>query len=246
MNNESELARPGREARGVPSRGLAIAALAVGSAAFLIGWTPFFGLAAGATAIILGVVALHKKQPKALSITGIALGGVAALTSIALTVFALAVTDWDAVATGPRTEQTAAEPSPSAEPEPTPTPTQKTPEATSKPKPEKKEQELPKPEGKPKPSTPTPLPAAEATSGGMTSGMAEVACENTAREAFPYGVKVHWFTGTIAERLENDVWFIKAEITPKNEYGTKIEGVVMECTVTGSEEAPQILAFDVY
>lgn len=224
------------EATKLRPKGLAISAIIIGGIAFLIGWTPFFGLIAGATAVIFGIVALLKRQPKALGIIGIMLGGVAALTSIVLTVFVLASTDWNAVETAPKAEQTAAEPAPSAKPKTTPKPTQDVPKVTSKP--EKKQT--------PKPEPSTPPPSVETTSGGMTAGMAEVACENTAREVFPYGVEVRWFAGMIAERLENDAWFIKVEVTPTTEDGTKVDGMVMECTVTGSESAPQIVAFDAY
>jgi len=74
--------------------GLGIAALIVGIVAFLTGWAAVWGLLAGATAVVLGVVALKKsKANKGFGITGIILGGVAALTSVVFTIiwiFALA------------------------------------------------------------------------------------------------------------------------------------------------------------
>jgi len=62
--------------------GLALAALIVGIGAFLFGLIPVFGALVGAAAIVLGVLALRKKQPKVLAIIGIALGAIAAISSI--------------------------------------------------------------------------------------------------------------------------------------------------------------------
>lgn len=65
-----------------PPKGLAIAALAVGIFAFLSGWVPFWGLVIGLAAVILGAIALVKRQPKGLAATGLALGAVATIVSI--------------------------------------------------------------------------------------------------------------------------------------------------------------------
>lgn len=231
-------------------KGLAIAAVIVAGIAFIIGWMPFFGFVVGAVAVVLAVVALVKRQPKALAVTAMALGGVAALTSVIVTGVAVASIDWSKVEAAPKSVETQTAP-PKSEVKTTPKPTaEPTPKETQKPEktadPEKSPQppkETPKPTPKPKPK---PKPEKKATSGGLTAGMAEVACEHAAEQVFTYGVKVHWLTGSIAERLEKDAWFLKVEITPKNEYGTKINGVVMECTVTGSEAKPKILEFDAY
>jgi len=64
---------------------LALAALIVGIAAFLFGLIPVFGAIVGAAAVVLGVFALRKKQPKVLAIIGIVLGGVAVISSITTT-----------------------------------------------------------------------------------------------------------------------------------------------------------------
>lgn len=218
--------------------GLAITAISVGGVAFLIGWMPFFGLLAGLVAVVFGVVALVLKQPKALTIPAIALGGVAMVTSVTLTIFALSSTDFSSsrVESSPKpttTQEEEAEPSPEPEPEPAPEP---------KPAPTPRPTPTPSPQPEPEPVRPT----VKATSGGLTEGMAEIACENYAKQIFVYGVDFHWWGESIARTLENDAWFLKVGITPRNEYGTKINGAVMECTVTGSEAAPQILAFDAY
>ena len=64
---------------------LALSALIVGIAAFLFGLIPVFGALVGAAAVVLGVFALRKKQPKVLAIIGIALGGIAVISSITTT-----------------------------------------------------------------------------------------------------------------------------------------------------------------
>lgn len=112
--------------------GLAITAISVGGAAFLIGWMPFFGFIAGLTAVIFGIVALMQRQSKPLGITGIVLGGVAALTSLMITIVALASTDFDEIRSRP---QTSAAPEVTAEPEPTSEPTPTTPRPTQTPEP---------------------------------------------------------------------------------------------------------------
>lgn len=65
--------------------GLAIAALVVGIVAFLTGLVPVLGAIVGLAAIGLGIFALFKKQVKGLGITGIVLGAVAVISSIAMT-----------------------------------------------------------------------------------------------------------------------------------------------------------------
>lgn len=67
--------------------GLAIAALVVGIVAFLSGWAPVWGLLVGAAALVLGIVALNKKQSKVMSIFGIVLGSLAIISSILATLF---------------------------------------------------------------------------------------------------------------------------------------------------------------
>ncbi|MGN6407944.1 MAG: Ltp family lipoprotein, partial [Curtobacterium sp.] len=62
--------------------GLAIAALVVGIVAFVFGWVPVFGAILGVVAIVLGAIALRKRQSKGLAVTGLVLGAVAAITSI--------------------------------------------------------------------------------------------------------------------------------------------------------------------
>lgn len=70
-----------------PASGLAIASLVTGIFAFIFGWVPFLGFAAGATAIILGIIALKKHAAnKGLPIAGIITGALGAIWSIILSI----------------------------------------------------------------------------------------------------------------------------------------------------------------
>jgi len=97
---------------GKSTQGLAVAALVVGIASFLIGWLPFLGIIAGAAAAVLGVLALRRRQSKGFAVTGIVLGGVAGLTSIVTTLLVIV-----AAVVSPTPEQTNSVPS--AQPTPT-------------------------------------------------------------------------------------------------------------------------------
>jgi hypothetical protein len=69
------------------SSGIGIAALVVGIVAFVTGWVIVWGLLAGATAVVLGLIALKKsKANKGFGIAGIVLGAIAVLTSLVFTV----------------------------------------------------------------------------------------------------------------------------------------------------------------
>lgn len=65
--------------------GLALAALLVGIGAFLVGLIPVFGALVGIVAVVLGALALRKRQSKGMAVTGIVLGSIAALVTIAIT-----------------------------------------------------------------------------------------------------------------------------------------------------------------
>ena len=93
--------------------GLAIAALIVGIAAFVIGWIPVVGAVVGIGGIILSIIALQKPRGRALSVTGLILSSIAIIVNLILTV-ALVVTlvsagSWQSVDTacytfdGPKT-----------------------------------------------------------------------------------------------------------------------------------------------
>jgi hypothetical protein len=75
-------------ASGSHSNGLAVASLVTGIVAFVFGWVFFFGFLVGATAIVLGIIALKKSaNGKGMSIAGIVTGAVGALWSIVVTIF---------------------------------------------------------------------------------------------------------------------------------------------------------------
>jgi hypothetical protein len=65
--------------------GLALAALLVGIGALLFGFVPVFGALVGIAAVVLGTLALRKRQSKGMAITGLVLGAIAALVSIGMT-----------------------------------------------------------------------------------------------------------------------------------------------------------------
>jgi hypothetical protein len=72
-----------------PASGLAIASLVTGIVAFVFGWVFIFGFLVGATAIVLGIIAL-KKSPlgssKGMSIAGIITGAAGALWSVVISI----------------------------------------------------------------------------------------------------------------------------------------------------------------
>lgn len=67
-------------------KGLAVAALVAGIVAFLTGLLPVFGIIVGIAAVVLGILALRRRQPKALAVTGLALGAVGLVVSLLVTI----------------------------------------------------------------------------------------------------------------------------------------------------------------
>lgn len=78
---------PVQPAQPSEAKGLAIAALVVGIVAFLSGWAPIWGMIVGIVAVVLGIVALKKKQNKAMSIVGLVLGALGLISSLMFTLF---------------------------------------------------------------------------------------------------------------------------------------------------------------
>lgn len=66
-------------------KGLAISALIVGIVGFLMGLLPVVGAIIGVAAVVLGVIALVKAQPKGLAVTGLVLGACAIIASVGMT-----------------------------------------------------------------------------------------------------------------------------------------------------------------
>ena len=67
-----------------PTAGLSIASLVVGLIAFVTGLDPGWGILLGVIAVILGAIALAKKQSKGMAISGIVTGALGAIASAAL------------------------------------------------------------------------------------------------------------------------------------------------------------------
>lgn len=72
----------------VTPKGLAITALILGIAALIFAWVPFLGFILGAVGVILGIMALVKKQPKGLGLTGLILSAVAVIAGLIVTIIA--------------------------------------------------------------------------------------------------------------------------------------------------------------
>lgn len=85
-----------------------------------------------------------------------------------------------------------------------------------------------------------------ATSTGLEVSEARTACEAYAKEQFPFGVKMHWIVGRLAEEIQEDQWFLKVEATVTNAYGAKEKGVNVECLVAGTKDLGIVSAFNAY
>lgn len=86
-------------------------------------------------------------------------------------------------------------------------------------------------------STPKPEPTKEPESkedeysNAKSSAIAKRAFENMGNSLYPYGIKYHWMTGTIAYDYEgNGIWYLRVRVTITNQYGAErkaiAEGVV--------------------
>lgn len=96
-----------------------------------------------------------------------------------------------------------------------------------------------------KPAATQTAPQQEATSAGLTGTYAQAACDTYGKAQFPYGFKAAWITGRIADRIENDQWFLKVTAKVKNEFNAQPE-VTVECTVAGTNPAPEVVSFLAY
>lgn len=107
-----------------PAATVGTAALIVGIIAVLTGLIPVWGVIAGSLAILLGVIALVKKRSRGSAITGLVLGAIAAIASIATT--SALVSGLRSIGTDDQptdtTITTTVEPTATPTPEPTPEP----------------------------------------------------------------------------------------------------------------------------
>jgi len=84
------------------------------------------------------------------------------------------------------------------------------------------------------------------TSTGLEATYAISACESYAKDQFPYGVKMHWIVGKLAEEIKDDQWFLKVESDVTNAFNAKEKGVNVECFVSGTNDAPVVTEFNAY
>lgn len=84
------------------------------------------------------------------------------------------------------------------------------------------------------------------TSLGLEANAAQTACTLYAKSQFPYGVKMHWILGRLAEEIKDDQWFLKVESDVTNAYGVKAKGANIECYVSGTNEVPLVTEFNAY
>lgn len=90
-----------KETKSNSTSGVAIASLVIGIVAFFTGWIAIWGVLVGIAAIVLGIIALKKSAAnKGFGITGIVLGGIAALTSIVFTIIWVLAFTFVAVGSG--------------------------------------------------------------------------------------------------------------------------------------------------
>jgi hypothetical protein len=94
-------------------------------------------------------------------------------------------------------------------------------------------------------TTPTTEAAPDVTSTGLDAGHAGTACDQYGAAKYPYGWKGHLILGRIASEAQGDHYFWKFEADVTNAYNAKAS-VTVECTVAGSNDAPQVTGFDVY
>ncbi|MEQ6898972.1 PASTA domain-containing protein [Microbacterium sp. KR10-403] len=87
---------------------------------------------------------------------------------------------------------------------------------------------------------------AEHNSAPVDKDTARAVCDARAASEFPYGAKLHWVTGVLAEKQTDDGWFLKVEATVENAYGNKAKGVNIECSVSGTNGAPSMDEFNAY
>lgn len=72
------------------------------------------------------------------------------------------------------------------------------------------------------------------------------AAQNYGKQQYPYGFKLHYLVGRLAESPADDnTWFLKATCTVENQYGNKYDATC-EAKVTGTSDNPRVISFNVY
>jgi|LSQX01.2.fsa_nt_gb hypothetical protein len=73
------------------------------------------------------------------------------------------------------------------------------------------------------------------------------AVESYGKREYPYGFKLRWIAGKLAETVKDEnTWFLKAECEFRNEYGTWLKNLTCEALVSGTTESPRVIDFTVY
>jgi hypothetical protein len=99
---------------------------------------------------------------------------------------------------------------------------------------------LKKSEVEPKPAESPAAPTV--TASGLDETVARQSCDLYGEALFPWGYKPHWIIGVLAKEIQGDAWFMKVTATVKNEYNAERD-IVIECTVSGSNEAPAVTSY---
>lgn len=86
----------------------------------------------------------------------------------------------------------------------------------------------------------------ETLSKKISVGAAWVAAKEYGLTQYPYGFKLHYVAGCLAEdAVDENTWFLKATCTVTNEYGASRQ-YECECNVTGTDDNPKVKNFKVY
>lgn len=87
--------------------------------------------------------------------------------------------------------------------------------------------------------------AAESAAQPLSEDNARPYCLDYADNSFPYGIKVHYMMGVLAEKETDTGWFMKYEATITNEFGAKRDANI-ECHMSGTNGAPVMDDFLAY
>jgi len=94
-------------------------------------------------------------------------------------------------------------------------------------------------------TTITPARPAPPPRRGLGSATARAACKWYGEEMFPYGFDAHTVMGMIAEEERAGGWFFKFEADITNAFGAE-RAAVVECEVSGTDDAPVVVSFLAY
>lgn len=87
--------------------------------------------------------------------------------------------------------------------------------------------------------------ASDNDNNAMMAGDAWIAVRDYGEQQYPYGFKVHYFTGVISEYEEDGIWYLKGKCDVTNEYDAT-RSTVVEAQVQGTRDNPEVIYFYVY